>query len=130
MVPTEKPRRLRPPMEGQPDFGANWYGLVDAVVRLHHGRDDRVFEILQSRGVDEKQLEQIKTDFSQNLQYPVLFTAMPLIDAVDYATYLIETTIGRYRFSVGAELCGGPIDVATISRKEGFQWLKRKTLGP
>ena len=78
MVPTEAPKRLRPPSNGEPDFGANWYGASDAIVRLHHGRDDRIVELLRSEGVDDERIDRLSARFSQELQYQVLFHAMPL----------------------------------------------------
>jgi hypothetical protein len=47
-------RALRPDREGQPDFGANWFGVVDAIVRLHWGRDLRALALLSHHfGVSE-----------------------------------------------------------------------------
>ena len=127
LVPTELPQRLRPPEDGEPDFGANWYGASDAIVRLHHGRDDRLFAVLKKElGIDEQQLNQLRDKITEELQYPVVFAAMPLGDAIDYAEFLIQTTINRFRFVIGAELCGGEVDIATITRKDGFEWVRRK----
>ena len=126
VVPTEPPKRLRPPANGQPDFGANWYGASDAIVRLHHGRDDRIFDLLRSEDVDADQVDRLKTKVSHELQYQVLFHAMPLGDAIDYAEFLLQTTISRFRFVMGAEVCGGAIDIATITRKDGLSWVRRK----
>lgn len=126
IVPAKQPERLRPPINGEPDFGANWYGLTDAIVRLHHGRDDRIFDIMQQAGLGDSRLDKLRSIISQQLQYPVLFNAMPLGDAVDYAEFLVQTTINRFRFVVGAEVCGGEIHIATITRKDGFGWIRRK----
>jgi len=51
---------------------------------------------------------------------------MPLQDAIDLAVYLVEMTIGRYRFAVGAPVCGGEVDVAVITPR-GFTWVSRKS---
>ena len=51
---------------------------------------------------------------------------MPLGDAIAYAEFVVSLTIGRYRFAIGAELCGGPIDVAVITRADGFSWFRTK----
>ncbi len=128
VVPTEPPQRMRPLINDQQNFGANWYGATDAIVRLHHGRDDRLFQILQEEGVDAQTVEKLKDRLSKDLQLPIVFPAMPLGDAVEYAEWVIQTVVGRFRFAIGAELCGGPIDIATITRKGGFQWLRTKQL--
>ena len=126
VVPTESAKRLRPPVDNEPDFGANWYGSSDAIVRLHHGRDDRIFNLLAASGIDNVSLQQLRERIAKELQYPVLFHAMPLGDAIDYAEFLVHTTISRFRFVMGAEVCGGAIDIATITRKHGFGWIRNK----
>lgn len=126
IIPTEKASRIRPDRNGKPDFGANWYGLTDAIIRFHHGRDDRVFEVLKNIGIDQKEIDNFKEKITKDIQYPVLFQAMSLGDAINYAEFVVQLTIARFRFVVGAELCGGPIDVAVITRKEGFNWIKNK----
>ena len=126
VVPTNVPQRVREPIENQPNFGANWYGSTDAIVRLHHGRDDRIFNLLRRFGMEEEQLSSLREKISQEIQYTILFHAMPLGDAIDYAEFIVQTTISRFRFVVGAEVCGGPVDIATITRKEGFRWVVRK----
>lgn len=126
VLPQNGPTRLRPPKDNMPNFGANWFGLTDAIVRLHHGRDDRLFQILLDEGLDHAVVEKLKGVVSQHLQYPVPFWAMPISDAVDYAAFVVRTTIDRYKFVIGAPLCGGGIDIAKITRKEGFKWALNK----
>jgi hypothetical protein len=53
------------------------------------------------------------------------FDAMPLQDAVDYAVYLIRTTIDTLRFEPRHPTVGGPIDVMTVT-SEGCSWISRK----
>lgn len=114
---------LRPNVEGKPDFGANWFGLTDAIVRLHWGRDEQVISLLSAHF----QLDPAKIAAAlHELQYPVLFDGMPLQDAIDYAVYLVNIVIGRHRFVIGAPLCGGDIDVAVIT-PNAFTWIQRKS---
>jgi hypothetical protein len=116
-------QRIRPDVNGKPDFGAIWFGLTDAIVRLHWGRDDGAADILAQRfNVPPEQINEILAP----LQYPVIFDGMPLQDAIDYAVYLVNVAIGRYRFVIGAPLCGGEIDVAVIT-PDTFTWIQRKT---
>ncbi len=112
---------VRPDVSEDPDFGANWYGLTDAIVRFHHGRDDRLFDILMNFGIDKTKVSELNSLLQREIQYPVIFNAMPLTDAVLYAKFLVDLTISRYRFVAGAELCGGPVQLATITRREGFR---------
>jgi hypothetical protein len=120
-IPVTEPYKPRPEKDNEPNFGANWYGMTDAIVRFHHGRDDGVINILSKHGIDEDTIKKITEEISREIQYPVLFNAMPLQDAIHYAKFLIDLTIARYRFVLGAELCGGKVNLATITRKEGFR---------
>lgn len=56
------------------------------------------------------------------------FQLLPLQDAIDYAIFLIETTIKFQRFTPMTPTCGGNIDVAIITHHCGFQWIKKKEL--
>jgi hypothetical protein len=59
-----------------------------------------------------------------------LFPAMPLQDAVDYATHLIRATIDTMRFEPRFPSVGGPIDILVV-RPNGMEWVQRKELaGP
>lgn len=120
-VPITEKYRPRPDINGNPNFGANWYGITDAIVRFHHGRDDRIFQIMKENGIEEETIKKIDSLIQRDIQYPVLFNAMPLDDAIQYAKFLVELTIARFKFSVGAEVCGGKINIVTITRKEGFR---------
>lgn len=113
----------RPNQNNQPNFGASWFGLTDAVIRLHWGRDDAIIKILSDKfNVSEAEVLSLLAP----AQYPVPFAVMPLQDAIEYAYYMINVTIGRYRFVIGPELCGGPIEIAAIT-PNGFNWISRKS---
>jgi hypothetical protein len=114
---------LRPNQNGKPDFGANWFGMTDAINRLHKGLDDRA--IVKVSELTKLPQEEILKLFA-GLEYPVLFDGMPLQDAVDYATYLVNVVIGRFRFVLGAPVCGGEVDVAVIT-PNAFTWVQRKS---
>jgi hypothetical protein len=114
---------VRPDVDGKPDFGTNWFGLTDAIIRLHWGRDEAAFGLLAEHfKVKPEEIRQVL----DKLQYPVLFNGMPLQDAIEYAVYVVNVVIGRFRFVVGAPLCGGEIDVAVIT-PNAFTWIQRKS---
>jgi len=61
------------------------------------------------------------------------FQTMTLQDAVDYAIFLIKTTIDMQRFSDGIVMasgaiagCGGPIDVTIIQPNSAFNGFSKK----
>ncbi len=119
----DKVHDQRPDRDGKPDFGASWFGLTDAIVRLHWGRDDAAIRVISEKfNIPQEAIREAL----QPLQYQVPFAVMPLQDAIDYAYYMLNVTIGRYRFVIGPELCGGETDIAAITQKE-FNWISHKS---
>jgi len=128
-IPEGTLKEARPNLpDGRPNFGANWFGQADAIVRLHFGRDDRVPALLERLGVEKGKIAQFAELSKTELQYPVVFDGMPLRDAIDYADYLVSVVIGRFRHTLGAPICAGPVDLAAISRSAGFMWVRRKRI--
>lgn len=56
---------------------------------------------------------------------PVMYPAMTPQDAVNFASYLIRTTIETMRFQARPKSVGGPIDVLLLT-PEGGQWIQKK----
>ena len=50
----------------------------------------------------------------------------PVRDLAEFASTLVGVQSARAAFSQDNPTVGGPIDVATITRHEGFQWLRKK----
>lgn len=112
----------RPDIDGQPDFGASWFGATDAIVRLHFGRDEGALHKISSEyNIDIGELRDLVEPFQYLIPWPV----MPLQDAIEYANYMLNVAVGRYRFVVGPELCGGEIEIAAITQNR-FNWIRRK----
>lgn len=51
---------------------------------------------------------------------------LPKDELAAMAESLVNLTSFRRKLSMGAETVGGPIDVAIISKGDGFIWVKRK----
>lgn len=51
---------------------------------------------------------------------------MPPDEMAWLAESLVHLTSVKMRMSLGPEGVGGPVDVAVITRREGFKWIKRK----
>lgn len=107
--------------DGAPEFGANWYGMTDAIRRLYFGLDPEAIGVLFPDGPPQGLEER-----SRQLHYPIIFEAMPLQDAIDFAAWLAEVTIGRFRFVAGPATVLGPVDIAVITRHDGFHWVRHK----
>lgn len=52
--------------------------------------------------------------------------SQPIQDGIDLVRFILETTIGYHRFCLGAQVVGGPIDIAAITKHEQFKWVRRK----
>lgn len=65
-------------------------------------------------------LQRLREQFSDMVRY------MPKQELAALAESLVHITSLKRKFSAGAESVGGPIDVAMITRAEGFVWVKRK----
>jgi hypothetical protein len=66
----------------------------------------------------------VKQHFVRQVQDMVFL--MPKQDLATLAEEMINLTSVKRKFSSGRETVGGPIDVAVISRIDGFVWVKRK----
>lgn len=101
-----------------------WHGQPEVLNRLLLGYDTRLAELLRARGVDK--VKEIMEEERVKLEPPLYTDMMPIWDAVCMAEYLVQTVIGYYRFSSGLPVVGGAIDIATITKHEGFRWVRSK----
>lgn len=117
------PRRLR----DQKDVGLTWSGQPEALNRLILGYSTAFPGLLQAQlGINPAQMTQAMTNLSPQIQMPIVLPAMPLQDAIDLGKFLVDLTKKISRFGLGAPTVGGPIEIAAISKHEGFRWILRK----
>ena len=119
------------PIEQQPslqDFGITWGGTQTFVDRLMQGFDSQLLGTITTALKLQPEQVQPLAQALQQLQMPIPLQAMALQDCVDLAIFFIRTTIAAQRLTLGLRDCGGPIDVATITRREGLQFVQRKQL--
>lgn len=106
--------------------GAAWWGQPEAITRLLLGISNDTTQALINLGhkpADARLLtEGIKQQVSQTMVPP----AMPIQDAIELAEFLVYATIQFVRFAPGSPTVGGPIEIATITKHEGFKWVTRK----
>lgn len=110
------------------EFGITWGGQREIVDRLIRGYDHRVLQIAQeTAGLSPHKLQQMEEKLEPlGMQMPL--PAMSLQDCVDLAVFFVKTTIEAQRLTVGIRGCGGPIDVATITRQEGLTFVQQKKI--
>jgi len=118
----EQPRLIRP----QEVCGINWNGEPEAITRIVCGFGTQLPRVLEELGVPPEQTAQAMSQIQARLEAFLAIPAMPIQDAIDLTRFLVEATIMFKRFSPGAPTVGGPVEVAAITKHEGFKWVERK----
>lgn len=117
------PTLVRPAGAG----GAFWAGEPEAVARLLGGFSTALPSLLdQQLGQPPGTILNALSQIQSQLAAQVLNDAMPIKDAIDVAEFLVELTSKYSRYTPGAATVGGPVEIAAITKHEGFKWVKRK----
>ncbi|MFS8114876.1 hypothetical protein QD460_24365 [Rhizobium jaguaris] len=107
-----------------------WAGQPEACVRLILGISSQTMNVLKSAGLDDTQASQLVQNLIQASEVSLLEPSMPVIDAIRLGEFLAQTTASFVKFLPGADTVGGDLDVATVTKYEGFRWIKRKHFYP
>jgi hypothetical protein len=114
-----KPAHVAVPL-GQYRF----WGAPNMIARLIHGFDFGLRDaILNSGHWTGAPAELDKLLFEQFLAHPIL----PIREAVDFVHACIYSTIKALKFSNFSQICGGPIEIATITTDRRFRWVRHKS---
>ena len=115
---------------GQGESGWLAYAQPQAAVRLLKGFDPGLLQLLTPH-LGSSELAILESALMSGvLEAPVVIPAMPFADAIGFAKYLVDVTVGYRRFVLGPDTVGGPVEIAGISRHEGFKWVSRKHYYP
>lgn len=106
--------------------GVSPRGQPEAVIRLYSGMGGTMRSALVDVGMPAEQIEPFMTAMRPRLQAPLLASAMPIQDLIDLGVFLADAAVSFSRFTPGASTVGGPIEVAAITKHEGFKWVRRK----
>ena len=110
----------------QSEIGITWNGEAEAICRLFFGFGSGLPNVLKQAKLEEKKIQQIIDLCKKQMIAQMVAPPMPIQDAIDLAIYLVKTTVGFSKFTPGAPTVGGPIEVAAITKHEGFKWVTRK----
>jgi len=114
---------------GTGQFGLVWGGQREYADRLIYGFDGRLPELVKVfLTLDDQKQEELRQHLQRQLQTPVPFAFLPLQDCVDFAIFLIRTTIVMQHWMVGVRGVGGAIDVAVITQTDGFTDIQKKKI--
>lgn len=116
------------PIEVRPKDGTgmSWNGEPEAITRLVMGHGVGLPQALADLGVPKGQIAQAVQQIQARLRADLILPPMPIQDAIDVAEFLVHTTVMFSRFTPGAPTVGGPIEIAAVTKHEGFRWIKRK----
>jgi hypothetical protein len=117
------------PLAARPaeDFGASWRGIDAPFTRLYKGFDPYVIPPrMEENGITQENIEAILD--AVGLETWAIFDGMPVQDAINFAVWILDTTIGWATFQVGSPTCGRPLQVATILADTGFAWVAKPEL--
>jgi hypothetical protein len=83
---------------------------------------------LNNNAFAQRFMQMATNEFQANYTSPLINTVANLSkeDMANLAESLVELTSLVRRMSPGEETVGGPVDVAVITKGDGFVWLKRK----
>jgi hypothetical protein len=111
-----------------PDGGVHCWGMPEAINRIMNGfsLDTAQAVVNLNIGMDRPAADQFVVDLQGQVGAQLVHPAMPIQDAIELAEFLVHTTIQYVRFSPGAAMVGGPIEIATVTKHEGFKWVQRK----
>lgn len=114
---------------GTGEFGLVWGGQREYADRLIHGYDGQLPDMVKTfLGLDDARTDALREHLRGQLQARVPFAFLPLQDSIDFAIFLIKTTIVMQHWIVGVRGVGGAIDVAVITQTDGFREIQKKQL--
>ena len=112
-------KQVRPPDL----FGTSWRGIGAPFSRLFNGFDPRIAQAMKEVGITEDVIKKVLGE--NRWRMPIVYEHMPIQDAVDFAVFILETTIGTVTYeSSPAPSCGGALQVAVVLPDKGWQWIK------
>lgn len=114
--------QLLPPGE----IGIFHQGMTDAITRLVDGASQGLGVALTRLSVPPAEAETFADEVRGMLTIPMAWQGMPIGETIDIARFLVDTTINFVRFSPGDASVGGPIEIAVLTKHEGYKWVQRK----
>jgi hypothetical protein len=114
-------------VQQESDVGMCWNGEPEALNRLILGIGTITEDGAKAIGMTQQQIADLLPKLIPHTDEALILAAAPIQDAINLARFLVETTIGFMRYAVNrAKTVGGPIEIAAITKHEGFKWVQRK----
>jgi 20S proteasome alpha/beta subunit len=114
-------------VQREDSFGCRWNGENEALDRLILGIGTVPEDGAKALGLTTEQTAETLRKVYPHTYESLILNAAPIQDAIDLARFMVETTKGFIRFSITRQkTVGGPIEIAAITKHEGFKWVQRK----
>lgn len=110
---------------GPDNYGWTTFAQPEVTERMFYGIDPTLFGQL-STVIPQELWNNAVMPMVVNAQRNPVAAGMPLADAIALADFLANVTAQYSHFLLGPDTVGGVVDVAAISRHEGFRWVQRK----
>ncbi len=111
----------------QEQTGMTWNGEAEPLTRLCLGYSNFLQPMLQQAfGITKEQWSNFMLTAQNNLAIPFVIPSMPIQDAIHLAEFLVDFVVKFSKFRPGPNTVGGAIEIAVITKHEGFKWVKRK----
>lgn len=121
---------IHPTLKLSDDFNIVWAGQPEACTRLVLGVSSQTEYVLKNAGLTDEVTAQVIDSIKAASTAPLVEPSMPINDAIHLAEFLAKTSATYVKFLPGADTVGGDLDIATITKYEGFKWIKRKHYYP
>lgn len=112
-------------INAETEWDCVWEGAREPIQRVLFGYSSQIMARLLEAGVEQDTAENLLASME-----PLIHGGMPIQDAIDFVDYLIGVTCGYVRFAPGHMTVAKPIDLAAITKYNGFKWISRKHYYP
>ena len=114
-------------VQAQEEFGLRWAGETEALDRLILGSTQGILAWLVHKGfVQPQDANATHSELINQFATPLSLPAMPIQDAIDVARFAVETAAKYAKYGMRPETIGGAVELAAITKHEGFKWVARK----
>jgi hypothetical protein len=123
------PTAPTPEEQSVDDFGITWGGQAELASRILQGYDLQLEPLIRTHvNLNAAQTSNLRQNVLPALAVPIPFQFLPLQDCVDLAIFLVKATATIQKWMLGVRGVGGAVDVATITRTEGFKPIQQKEI--
>ena len=114
-------------------FGATYGGQHQIVSRLINGFDLMTPQVVRDFlrlpvALPQGQPDPLDIELRTKLAAKIPWQFLPLQDCVDLSIFLVRATITLQKWTLDVRGVGGAIDVATVTRTEGFEYIQQKAI--